>query len=60
VESQGGRQFPDRPEEEQGPPGPAERRIEDGDPGGDESPAEERVEVIKAPRDDELPDPDRG
>jgi hypothetical protein len=60
VESDGGRQFPDRPEEEQATEGPAERRLEDADPGGDERPAEERVEVIKAPRDDELRDPDRG
>jgi hypothetical protein len=54
VESHEGLQFPDRPEEETGPPGPAERRIEDRDPAGDEAPAEERVDVIKKPRTDEV------
>lgn len=58
MESHEGLQFPDRPEEEAGTPGPAERRIEDGDADA-ETPVEERVDVIKKRRADEPEDDGR-
>jgi hypothetical protein len=59
VDSHKGLQFPDRPEEQSGTPGPSERRVEDSGP-GDDSPAEERVEVVKEPPGDEPHDTERG
>jgi hypothetical protein len=60
VESHEGLQFPDRSEEEEtGTPGPAERRIEDRDTAADETPAEERVGVIKKLRTDDAEDEGR-